>query len=287
MNGISRHRLLILSAILIALALLLTGQLVRWQILSHILFLQKVRSVQSRPEEIKPHRGMILDRNGHILAMETFTYEVDATPKLVSREDVDEVAARLAPRLPKSKEELREVLAGQDDYARLARDLSPKAARVVEELGVDNVYLIPSPHRFYPEGSLAGHLLGFVNAVGDGFGLEKYYHELLRGQPGQRFTGWDPLDVLRSVESKDGADLHLALNYLLQHQVELELARGVEEAEAEGGTVIVMDPRTGAVLAWASYPSYDPNRFSELFVTDRHRFVDPAISKQYEPGSVL
>jgi len=228
MNETSQRRLLALSAILLALVLLLIGQLVRWQILSHILFLQKARSMQSQLQEIEPHQGRILDRHGHILAMEACTY--------------DEVTG--AP-------------------------------------------LTPRPYRFYPEGSLAGHLLGFVNAEGRGFGLEKYYHDLLKGQPGQRCAGWDPLDLLRDVPPQDGADLYLALDYLLQHQVEQELARGIEEAGTEEGTAIVMDPRTGAVLAWVSHPGYDPNQFPELASTAPQLFVDPAISKQYEPGSVV
>jgi len=285
MSETSQHRLLALSAILIALVLLLIGQLVRWQILSHILFVQRARSVQSQPREIEPHRGMILDRKGHILSMDTFTYQVTGAPRWVK--DLDEAAAELDTWLPQSKEELREILAGEALHAFLAKGLLPKAAEAVEELDLDGIQITPHAYRFYPEGSLAGHLLGFVNARGKGFGLEKYYHELLKGQPGQRCAVWDPLDLLRDVPPKDGADLYLILDYMLQYQVEQELARGVEEAGAEGGTAIVMDPRTGAVLAWASHPGYEPNDFPELASTDPQRFVDPAISKQYEPGSVV
>lgn len=285
MSETSQYRLLALSAILIALVLLLIGQLVRWQILNHISFVQKARSVQSQPREIEPHRGMILDCNGRILAMDAFTYEVTGTPQWVK--DLDKVAAELAPWLLQSQEEIRETLADEEPHAFLAKGLPPKAAEAVEQLGLDGIQTTPHAYRFYPEGSLAGHLLGFVNVEGQGFGLEKYYHEPLKGQPGQRCAVWDPLDLLRDVPAKDGADLFLVLDYLLQYQVEQELARGVEEAGAEAGTAIVMDPRTGAILAWASHPGYDPNRFPELASTDHQRFVDPAISKQYEPGSVV
>jgi len=279
-----KYRLLVLGAILIGQGLLLIGQLARWQVLSHVLLVQKAHSIQSQPREIDPHRGMILDRNGHILAMEDFTYRITAAPRWVK--DPDRVAAELALWLPQPKAELRETLASDALYALLAKGMSPQVAEAVEELNLDGVQIAPHSCRFYPEDSLTGHLLGFVNAEGQGFGLEKHYYELLGGQPGQRWAACDPLGLLRDVPPKNGANLYLAMDYLLQQQVEQELARGVEESRATGGTVIVMDPRTGAVLAWASYPGYNPNLFPELASTNPQRFVDPAISKQYEPGSV-
>jgi len=265
--------------------MLLIGQLARWQIVSHVLLLQKAHSIQSQPREIEPHKGMILDRNGHILAMEDFTYRITAAPRWVK--DPDPAAAELAVWLPQPKGELRKTLDADALYALLAKGLSLQAAEAIEELNLGGIQIAPQACRFYPEDSLAGHLLGFVNADGQGFGLEKHYCELLGGQPGQRWAAWDPLGLLRDVPPKDGADLYLAIDYVLQHQVEQELARGVEESGAAEGTVIVMDPRSGAVLASASYPGYDPNLFPELASTDPQRFVDPASSTQYEPGSVV
>jgi len=280
-----RYRLLILGAILIAQGLLVVGQLARWQILSHALLAQKVHSIQSQPREIEPHRGMILDCNGHILAIEDFTYRVTASPKWV--QDPEGVAEELALWVPEPKMKLRETLSGDAPYALLAKGLSPRAAQAIEDLDLGGIQISAEVSRFYPEDSLAGHLLGFVNADGQGFGLEKHYCELLKGQPGQRWAAWDPLGLVRDLPPRDGADLYLAMDYLLQYQVEQELARGISESGATGGTAIVMDPRTGAVLAWASYPAYDPNLFPELASTDPRLFVDPAISKQYEPGSVV
>jgi len=285
MNGISQNRLLTLGAILFASALILIGQLVRWQVLSHFLLLQTAHSVQNQPEEIEPQRGMILDHNGHILAMNAFTYEVACTPRLVR--DWDVIASRLEPWLSLSSDRLRKFVTSEATYAVLAQGLSSEAARAIEELHLGGLEVTPKAYRFYPEGSLAGHLLGFVNAKGEGFGVEKFYHEVLRGQPGQRSAAWDPVDLLRDVPPEDGADLYLTLDHVLQYQVEQELMRGVREAEAEGGTAVVMDTRTGAVLAWASYPSYDPNDFPELAFTHPQLFMDPVVSAQYEPGSVL
>lgn len=280
-----QHRLVVLNAALTALALVLVGRLVRWQIMSHDLLEQWARSVRSQPREIEPRGGMVLDRNSNILALDAFSYEVAGDPQWI--ENVDAAAARLEPYLPLTKEQLMEKLSGDAVHVVLAANLSPDVAEAVEGLGLGGISLVPHVFRFYPQGPLAGHLLGFVNAEGRGFGLEEYHHARLRGQPGLRYAVWDPLDVLRDVAPRDGADLHLALDYLLQHQVELELARAVEEAGAEGGTCIVMDPRSGAILASASHPSYDPNQFPQLATTAPQIFTDPAISKQYEPGSVM
>ena len=285
MSEISQHRLFTFYAILVAMALILIGQLVRWQIISHDHFNQIFGNLQNQPEEIAPRRGKILDRNGHILALDAFTYEITGSPQLVA--SADETASELDPWLPKSKDELQKMLSSNAQYVVLAKDLSPEVARQVIELRVDGIQSTPKAYRFYPEGHLAGHLLGFVNADGAGFGLEKFYHGLLRGQPGQRSAAWDPLDLLRHVPPEEGVDLYLTLDHVLQYQVEQELARGVQEARAEKGTVIVMEPQTGAILAWASYPNYDPNDFSELASTDTQIFRDPAISEQYEPGSVM
>lgn len=280
-----QHRLLVLSAVLTAVALLLIGQLVRWQIVWHVLLEQWARSVRSQPREIEPRGGMILDRSGNTLAMDAFSYQIAGDPQWI--EDVDATAAKLEPYLPLTKAEIGEELSGDAVHVLLARNLLPETAKAVERLGLDGISVVPQVFRFYPQGPLAGHLLGFVNAEGRGFGLEKYHHALLRGQPGLRYAVWDRLDVLRDVPPRDGADLHLALDYLLQHQVELELSRAVEETGAEGGTCIVMDPWNGAILASASYPGYDPNQFPQLASTAPQVFTDPAISKQYEPGSVV
>jgi cell division protein FtsI (penicillin-binding protein 3) len=284
MSDSFHHRLLALNAILIALGLLLVGQLMRWQILYHPLFLQKIRG-QIQPSEIPPHGGMVLDRNGHILAMDALVYDVTADPRSIL--DSDGAAAQLAPLLSLPEEALREKLSREGTYVFLATVSSLESAVAVQDLGLDGIRTDPQVYRFYPEGPLAGHLLGFVNAERRGFGLEKYYHTQLRGQPGQRSAIWDPLDLLREVPPRDGADLYLALDYLLQNQVEEELTQAIEEVGAKDGTIIVMEPQTGAVLAWASHPGYDPNLFPELASTAPELFMDPAISKQYEPGSVV
>jgi cell division protein FtsI/penicillin-binding protein 2 len=228
---------------------------------------------------------MVLDRSGHILAMDAFSYDVEGAPELVN--DLADTVATLEQLLPLSKEELEESLSRKAKYVLLTKDLPPKAAETLMGLDLNEIKVVPRVYRFYPEGALAGHLLGFVNADGRGFGLEESQQTLLSGQPGLRFAGWDPLDVLRDVPPKDGADLYLALDYLLQQQVEYELVQAVKAAEAEGGTCIIMDPRTGAILVSASYPSYDPNEFPRLAAENPQVFTDPAISKQYEPGSVI
>jgi cell division protein FtsI/penicillin-binding protein 2 len=217
--------------------------------------------------------------------MDAFEYRVEAGPQLIG--ELDTAVEVLGQLLPLTRAEIREKLSSDAQYVVLTSDLEARAAETLIDLGVDGISVAPSAHRFYPEGPLAGHLLGFVNAEGRGFGLEEYHQAQLRGRPGLRFVGWDPLGVLRDVPPEDGSDLYLALDYLLQQQVEYELVQGVNQAEADGGTCIILDPRSGAVLASASVPGYDPNQFPRLATESPQIFTDPAISKQYEPGSVL
>jgi cell division protein FtsI (penicillin-binding protein 3) len=152
--------------------------------------------------------------------------------------------------------------------------------------------LDPEPRRIYPMGSFASQVLGFVNYdyVGS-YGVEGAYNELISGEPGHLIgerdgagnvialgqSTWDP--------AQDGADLVLTIDSAVQRIVENVLDDVIEAQDAAGGTIIVQDPQTGAILGMASRPSYDPNRFE--FVSDMSLFTNPAISRNYEPGSTM
>jgi cell division protein FtsI/penicillin-binding protein 2 len=134
--------------------------------------------------------------------------------------------------------------------------------------------------------------LGFVNAENQGYyGVEGYYDGELRGEVGTRVYQRDPWDQIIPLGLADdeppqpGVDLVLTVERTVQALVEEELARAIGETGAKSGAIIVMNPRSGAILAMAAMPAYDPNRFGE--VTDSRLFINPAISGQYEPGSVF
>lgn len=285
-----RRRLFFLSAVVIGIVLVLVGQLFRWQIVEHERFQAMAAAEHQRARILVPQRGTIVDRNGRPLAMNVITYDVSAAPNLIS--DPYLAADRLWPLLGRSRDELINLLTQDVPYVLLARGVPMVVGETIMGWGFSGITVEPSPHRFYPEGSLAAHALGFVNAAGQGFyGVEGFYNDLLEGEEGVLHGERDPWgEIIPIGESqwqppREGRSLVLTLDRTIQFMVEQELAAAVERYQAQSGTIIVMDPNTGAILATASYPTYNPNTFYE--VEDEHLFTDPASGDHYEPGSVF
>jgi cell division protein FtsI/penicillin-binding protein 2 len=153
----------------------------------------------------------------------------------------------------------------------------------------------PAWHRFYAEGALASHLLGFVNDDGDGYGIEAFQQRFLRpksvGDTGAMSA--DETLLPEDMQNADlmaypGTDIRLTIDRTIQAFVEGELDKALVEYGAVGGTILVMNPQTGEILAVASRPHYEPSRYAEYWARgDSGLFTDPAISKAYEPGSVF
>ncbi|TSA45648.1 penicillin-binding protein 2 [bacterium] len=157
------------------------------------------------------------------------------------------------------------------------------------------VYLQPDPGRFYPEGAFASQVLGFYGFVQDQkqgrYGVEEYYQDTLAGKAGSLSQENDPRgrwisSGIRKLEpAQDGADITLTLDQAIQFQAEQHLKAGVEAHQADSGSIIIMNPKTGAILAMANYPSFDPNQFGQ--VQDQKVFRNNAVSDAFEPGSVF
>jgi cell division protein FtsI (penicillin-binding protein 3) len=273
-------RLYLLCAALLGFALILVGRLVYWQVLPH----EELETGEAYQEgEISPLRGMVLDREGHFLVLNTYKCEVTAAPNQM--DDPEEVARALEDPLGRPWQEIWEVIRDQEKrYARLAPFVSAQAGKAIVELDLPGVTVEPKPQRFYLLGEVAAHLFGFVNLEGKAcYGLEEFHDERLRGRPG---VGGREVIVKgqRFVPPRDGSNLVLTLDRSIQYKVEAELERAIQRYEATGGTILVVDPGSGAILAMASRPSYDPNDFA---TTPLDLCVNPALSYQYEPGSVL
>ncbi|MDQ3249629.1 MAG: penicillin-binding protein 2 [Chloroflexota bacterium] len=255
-----------------------------------------------------PARGVIVDRDGELLAAEHYFYRVAATPSNLSSEGTRlQIAKTLETLLGLPANETLRILTEQADrhFAQLAKAITLEQGQLLldfkakeeTEVGVSSlqdVYLTPLPVRFYPQTALASHIIGFVPLAGKGaYGLEEYYDSFLSAASGvgllERST--TPLDSLepgvrRFIPSVADKDLILTLDRTIQWILEDELRNGVEKYRAQGGTIIVMTPKTGAILGMASWPNYDPNRYGEGKVSFE-RFSDPAISALYEPGSIF
>lgn len=274
----SRQRLLLLATATSAAILLLVARLAYWQLAPH----EGLLAVTDPPAQtIRPRRGAILDRRGNPLAVEIDMYRVSAAPNQIR--DPSQTARELAPLLERPMEEIWDAIRDPERrYALLATEISQETAEAIAKLELPGIYLEPQPRRWYPNGTLAGHVFGFVNQEGVPlYGLEEYYDKELRGQKGTWLVGTlEP----HFQPPQDGYDLVLTLDRAVQAAVEERLAEAIARLEATGGDVVVLNPKTGAILAMASYPPFDPNAYA---TTPPERWPNPAISVLYEPGSVV
>jgi cell division protein FtsI (penicillin-binding protein 3) len=243
---------------------------------------QRVRTIVLPAE-----RGHILDRTGERLALSMPARDVYADPRYVV--DPWETATRLAPILEVRPRELHALLRQDTTFVFLARQVDLDVADEVAELELPGIGFLDVTKRSYPAGDLAGQVLGFVGVDGVGLaGLEFEYQDLLAGRPGERTQELDPYGqpIVGGVDAGRapvaGSSLETTLDRELQFQAQAALEDVVREQHARGGTVIVMDPRTGDLLAVASYPWFDPNAFEEARpATYRNR----AVTDVFEPGS--
>lgn len=290
--------------VLVCLALVgITGRLAYWQIVQHGPLAARADAEDLRTERVPAGRGAILDVNGRILALNVTKDTVIADPDLLRQEGtMTETAALLGALLAQPQDLVRGQLDVPGAYALLRGAdgqpllLDPSQSRPIADAvnagKLDGVSLFPVVQRVYPDGSLASQVLGFVRASdGSGqYGIEEAYERPLAGKPGLLTTAVDSAgDPLATgphqwTPSVPGADVTLTLDAPVQDMAERGLAATIAQTGADGGTVIVLDPRTGAILALANAPSFDPNNYA---ASPLSAFPNPAVSALFDPGSVM
>ena len=286
-------RLYVVGALLAAYTLVVVGKLGYVQVLQHDYYRGLATEEHWQQSTILPLRGSILAADGAPLATSVNYETLYADARHLS--DPNSAATALAPVLGESVASLTAKLANAgDDPLVLKRNMDGAAADRVRALHLLNVYFEPEPQRLHPEGALASQLLGFVGADNNGLaGLEMGWQQELGGTPGSLRAEVDTSGAeialgLRSYQPPvAGADIVTTIDRFTQRLVERELDKAMKEHEAEGATIIVMDPKTGAILGMASRPSFavdDP----DLFAPGKESlYAFPAVSNVYEPGSVF
>ncbi|MGH2369188.1 MAG: peptidoglycan D,D-transpeptidase FtsI family protein, partial [Chloroflexota bacterium] len=287
-------RLVVLYSLLCLCAAGLAGRLLYWQVIRAAPLQEQLSAQKELDETVPARRGTIRDVNGDLLAGNLSVDYIYA--ELGRIENPEEVAARLAPALGVKPETLLPDLADRErPVVRLlsGQKLMPEVSEQVAKLRIPGIFLEPTTKRIYPEDQLAAHLLGFVDRDGQGwYGIEGQYAEVVGGRPGrlqaEKDTAGNEIGFsLRQWQPpQDGMDVVLTVDRTIQYIAERELDRAIVQHRASGGTVIVMDPRTGAVLAMASRPAFDPNRYAE-FADRTEVFANPAVTFVYEPGSTF
>src|ERR1035437_4035080 len=298
----SKGRLLVLLAVVIAMSGGLALRLAYWQIVQRQQLATAAGDGSTSVKNIPSERGTIYDRTGTIVLAQTINrYRVIADPHDMRDSDRKHVADALVDYLGLSgdpEKALRAAL-GKDDsyYVILADNVEAGLAREIADDGLAGITLQPQPVRVYPQAggaphtSLAAQLLGFVIAAGQGqYGVEQAYNSILAGraQVTQIDTNLAGVGGVTVVDAGvPGEDIRTTIDAGLQFQVEQEVYAAWVADKAKTVSVIVMDPKTGEILAESSYPSYDANLYQEVAAQDPSLFMDPAISEFYEPGSVF
>ncbi len=234
-------------------------------------------------------RGTIYDRQGKVLAINVEVPSVFGVP--TSLEDPAPVARQLGRVLHVRPDEIEKKLKQDRSFVWIARKVDPEQGRRLQRMPLEGIGLVLEGRRYYPKGTLLSHVIGFAGMDGEGLeGIERRYDSYLRGEKQTVVLQRDalgrtvfPKGLLQQGPSS-GHSVVLTIDETIQYIAEKELEEAVTASRAKGGTVIVMEPRTGAILAMALVPTFDPNSFGSLYA-DRWR--NRAVTDVYEPGSTL
>jgi cell division protein FtsI (penicillin-binding protein 3) len=268
------------------------ARLAHLQLGQHEQLAARARNQQLGAIETSPTRGQVLDRQGRELARSLDTESFFADPREVT--DVDGTARRIASVTGQSKDELaarlRDAQESKKKFIWLIRRLDLPTATKLDAMELSGVYSRKEPKRFYPNDSLAAHVLGFVGTDEIGLGgVEQFYNEKIRGESGKVFMERDGSSERRVFDSYEvqphpGQTLVLTIDQTIQYRTEQALFSAVERAHAKSGTAIVMDPHTGEILALANAPAFDPNQPAKESPESR---TNGALQNIYEPGSTF
>ena len=287
---LTRRRLLVGVTAFALWAAGIEARLVYMQVVRHEELVARGERQQHRSIDSHAKRGEILDRQGRVLA-----YSVDADTIYAVPTDVDDpqatvaaVCGALGDCTPERRRSLEDRLDQQRAFAYVRRQVSPDVARRVAALELDGIGFIKENRRYYPNKMLAAHLLGYVGIDNQGLsGVELAYESDIAGRAGKLLIQTDARQrAFSRIERAPtrGATLELTIDKYLQYLAERELRYAVREHAADGGTVVMLDPYTGDVLALASEPGFNPNAFASA---PESALRNRAVQDVYEPGSTF
>src|ERR1700739_3507214 len=254
-------RLLILAVFVLFWMTAVFGRVAYLQLFRHSDYLSLAARQQRHVVDIYPKRGAIYDRNMHPLAMSVPVQSADAVPGEVK--DKAPAARLLSGVLGVSPEDIREKLDSGSTFVWIKRKLPPAKADAIDSLNLKGVFLQEENQRYYPKRELGAHVLGFVDVDEKGLGgIEREYDNLIRSKGekivvladarSRKFDG-------NEAQADQGVNVVLTLDEKIQYIAERELAAAIAKTHAPAGTVIVQDPNSGAILAMANWPKFNPN----------------------------
>jgi cell division protein FtsI (penicillin-binding protein 3) len=290
-RGTVRSRLIVAAMVFAAWTVGIEARLLYLQVFQHSEMVARADKQRLNTIVTPARRGDILDRNGRVLAYSVDADSIFADPSEIK--DPEAVAAAVCRALAHCDEKDRAVivknLKRSGQFAYLARKVAPEEEERVRALGIKGIGVAKESRRFYPKRELLAHVIGYVGMDNAGLGgLESAYDSLIRGRNGKILLQRDARrNALTSHVERDataGATLELTIDQYLQNIAERELEAGVREYGAAGGSVVIMDPNSGEILAMANAPTFNPNVYDRLPEVNRR---NRAIQDLYEPGSTF
>lgn len=287
--GPSRGRRYLMLLLLLAGFGIILFRLVTLQVLQAAELTARADRQHQKSVTLEGARGAVTDRHGKVFAMNVEVPSVFGVP--ASLDSASNAAKSLSPVLRIRRDEIEKKLRQDKHFVWLARKVEPEQGRRLEQLSIDGIGMVMEGRRFYPKGPLLAHVLGFVGMDGQGLeGLERRYETQLHGEKRVTILQRDALGRtvfpkgLREQVPAPGHMMTLTIDEVIQYIAEKELEEAVVNARAKAGTIIVMEPQTGAILAMAVSPRFDPNAVASL-TPDRWR--NRALTDTYEPGSTM
>ncbi len=252
----------------------------------------KATQNRMRDVPVESKRGIIYDRNGHELAISISADSVYAIPAEIRRSKREqEVAQKLAQVLGMDEANIFKRLTAISSFEWIKRQITPEQAKQIRDLELPGIDLTEESRRYYPKGTLASHILGVSGIDNTGLeGIDKFYDELVGGTKGWIVVEHDaagrdiPEATHKFIPPVDGGNLVLTIDETIQYITERELDKVFKERQAKNAAAIVMDPKTGEILAMASRPTFNPNSYNESPAINRRNY---AINDAYEPGSTM
>lgn len=289
------NRLRLVTIVLVIVSGVLIARLLSFQFRLDPDVANRLRSraagFEGREVELRPNRGQIYDRDGQVLAVNTLEYRIGISPGALGPEK-REMATRLARALDVNELEIYQRLLPDENgqypsYVLLKSPASLEEGQAVDELDIPGIVIETIPLRDYPQGALTANILGFVNYDTRGYwGVEEHYNAELAGQSRIGTESNIPLQVSETIQLRNGQDLQLTIDRDIQWIAQQVLADAIEREQAEGGHILIMNPRTGEILAMTSWPFFDADEYNSMPIQERPAF-NGNISFSFEPGSIF
>lgn len=253
---------------------------------------EKAMQNRMRDVPVESKRGIIYDRNGKELAISISADSIYAIPAEVLASGEEKIVAqKLAEVLDMDEEALLERISKPSSFEWIKRQVEPEKSAAIRDMDLPGIDMTEESRRYYPQGTLASHVLGIAGLDNTGLeGIDYYYNELVGGTPGRIVIEHDaanrpiPEATHKYIAPVDGANLILTIDETIQYITERELDKVFKERNAKAAAAIVMDPSTGEILALANRPAFDPNHYGDYPDANRRNWC---INDAYEPGSTM